>query len=113
LLDGRDEFARHRAALDRIDELEALAREVGLHLEPDVTVLAATARLLDELAFLLDLLLDRFAIRDLRRPDVRLDAELALHPVDQDLEVQLAHPRDDRLARLPVGAQRERRAFLA
>ena len=59
-----------------------------------------------------DRLADRFAIRDLRRADVRLDAELALHAVDEDLEVQLAHAGDDRLARLLVGAHAKRRVFL-
>src|SRR4029453_8027291 len=93
----RDEFPRHGAALDGVDELEPLALLARLHLEPYVTVLAAAARLLDELAFDLHGVLDRFAIRDLRRTDVGLDAELALHPVDQDLEVELAHPRNDRL----------------
>ena len=86
---------------------------VRLELEPHVAVLAAAARLLDELA--LDLghgSLDRLAIGDLRRADVRLDAELALHAVDDDLEVQLAHARDDRLARFLVGAHAERRILL-
>ncbi len=85
---------------------------VRLHLEPHVAVLAAAARLLDELAFDFRRLADRFAIRHLRRADVGLDAELALHPVDQDLEVQLAHAGDDRLARFFVGAHAERRVFL-
>ena len=70
-----------------------------LDLEHHVAVLAAAARLLDELAFDLgDRLADRLAIRDLRLADARLDAELALHAVDEDLEVQLAHAGDDRLA---------------
>jgi hypothetical protein len=48
-------LARHRAALDGIDKFVALAGLIRLHLEPDVAVLAFTAGLLDELAFLLDL----------------------------------------------------------
>jgi hypothetical protein len=34
-------------------------------------------------------------------PDVGLDLELALHAVDDDLEVQLAHAGDDGLAGSP------------
>ena len=48
----------------------------------------------------------------LRLADVGLDLELALHAVDDDLEVQLAHARDDRLAGLGVGAHPERRVLL-
>src|SRR5690606_21381795 len=69
------------------------------------------ARLPDELALLLDRLANGLAVGDLRLADVRLDLELALHAVDDDLEVQLAHARDDGLPRLLVGAHAERRIF--
>ena len=69
-----------------------------------MAVLAAAAGLAHELAFLLDGVADGFAIGDLRLADVGLDLELALHAVDDDLEVQLAHARDDRLAGFLVGA---------
>ncbi len=52
------------------------------------------------------------AIRDLRLADVRLDLELAQQPVDDDLEVQLAHAGDDRLAGLLVRTHAERRVLL-
>ena len=60
----------------------------------------------------LERLLERLAVGDLRLADRCLDAELALHAVDDDLEVQLAHAGDDRLAGLLVGAHAERRVFL-
>src|SRR6185436_15903786 len=88
------------------------AGRLRLELEPDMSVLAAPARLLDELAFLLDRLLERFAIRDLRLADRGLDAELALHAIDDDLEVQFSHPGNDRLPRFLVAAHTERRIFL-
>ena len=67
-------------------------------------VLARAAGLADELlADLLDRLAGRLAVRDLRAADVRVDVELALEAVDDDLEVQLAHPGDERLAGLLVG----------
>jgi hypothetical protein len=51
------------------------------------------------------------AIRDLRLADVRVDAELALHALDDDLEMQLTHPADDRLPGLRIGADAEGRVF--
>ena len=69
LVDRRDVFARNDTTLDGIDELVAFAGLVRLDLEPDVTELTTTTGLLDELAFLLDRLLDAFAIGNLRRTD--------------------------------------------
>lgn len=60
----------------------------------------------------LDGLADRLAVRDLRLADVRLDAELALHAVDEHLEVKLAHTTDDGLAGLLVGVHLEGRVLL-
>src|SRR6185503_3824558 len=53
LLDRRNEFARHAAANDAVDELVALALLVRLDLEPHVPELAAAAGLLDVFAFAL------------------------------------------------------------
>ena len=94
------------------DEVEALA---GGRLDVDVddAVLARAAGLLDEAA--LDLLgraADRLAVGDLRAADVGLDAVLALHAVDEDLEVQLAHAGDLGLAGLLVGLDLEGRVLL-
>ena len=52
---------------------------------------------------------DGLAVGDLRLADVGLDLELAHHAVDDDLQVQLAHPRDDGLAGLRVGLHAEGR----
>ena len=41
---------------------------------------------------------DRFAISHLRLANVRFDAKLAFHAIDDDLQMQLAHARDDCLA---------------
>ena len=111
LLHRRDEFLRHPAALDAVDEFVALAG-LRLELQPDVAVLAAAARLLDELALHLERLLERLAVGHLRLADRGLDAEFALHAVDDDLQVQLAHAGDDGLARFLVGMHAERRVFL-
>src|SRR5919197_1425384 len=104
LLHGRDELRWDRAALDLVDEVEALARR---RLEVDVNdaVLARAAGLTDEPA--LDLLggpAHGLAVGDLGAADGGLDAELALHAIDQHLEMQLAHSGDHRLPRLLVAA---------
>jgi len=111
LVDSGDELAGHCTAHNPIDEFVALAELVRLDLEPHVAVLAATARLTHELAFGLDGAADGFAIRDLRLANVGLDLELALHAIDDDFKVQLAHARDDRLTRLGIGVHAERRVF--
>jgi hypothetical protein len=60
----------------------------------------------------LDLAAHRLAVGDLRAADVGLDVVLALHPVDEHLEVQLAHAGDLGLAGLLVGLHAERRVLL-
>src|SRR3546814_15319801 len=51
LVDGRDVLARNHTALDGVDEFVAATWLERLELEDNVTVLAATAGVLDELAF--------------------------------------------------------------
>src|SRR5690606_443520 len=110
----RDVFARHHTALDGVDEFEAFATGLErLELEHHVTVLTTTARLFDELAF--DFFTrgaNGFAIGHLRLAHVGLNVELAEHAVDENLEVQFTHTRDNRLAGLFVGVHPERRIFL-
>ena len=79
-----------------------------------MAVLAFTARLAHKLAFgIFDRLADGFAVSHLRLADVGLDTELALHAVNDDLQVQLAHTGNDGLAGLFVGLDAERRIFLS
>ena len=65
-----------------------------------MAVLAAAAGLPDVAALAVGRPGERFLVGDLRLADARLDAELALQAVDDDLEVQLAHAGDDDLAGL-------------
>src|SRR5215204_4988901 len=111
-VDRRDVLLGDLAADDLVHELVTRRRE-RLHVDHRVAVLAAAAGLADELALdAVDGLADRLAVGDLRAADVRVDVELALEAVDDDLEVQLAHPGDERLPRLLVGPDTERRVFL-
>ena len=77
-----------------------------------VAVLAAPARLTDELALAFRRLRDRLAVGDLRLARDRLHVELAEHPVLDDVQMQLAHAGDDRLTRFLVRCHAERRVFL-
>ena len=92
-----DELLRNRAADDLVDDLDALALDVRLELDAHMAVLALAAGLPDKLALAVGCLGDGFAISDLRLAGGRLDLELALHPVANDVEVELAHPRENRL----------------
>ena len=80
-----------------------LPRSFGLHLDDDVAVLTAAAGLLDQFAFAVGRLGDRFAIGDLRLARVGVDLEFAEHAVANDFQMQLAHAGDDRLAGVFVG----------
>jgi len=112
-VDGRDVLLRNLAADDLVEELVALPRLGRLHVDHDVAVLALAAGLADEARDdLLDRLADGLAVGDLRPADVRVDLPLAHQAVDDDLEVQLAHAGDDRLAGLLVGADAEGRVLL-
>ncbi len=102
----------HHTADNLVDELEARARLLGFETQIHMTVLSATAGLADELALLLDLGPDGLAIADLGRAHISRHVELALHAVDDDLQVQLTHAGDDGLARLLVGTHPEGRVFL-
>ncbi len=71
-------------------------------------VLALAAGLADVAKLdLLDLLANRLAVGHLGLAHVGVHVELAEHPVDQDLEVELAHAGDDRLPGLLVGLDAE------
>src|SRR5665647_1336318 len=105
----RDVLAWDDAAHDATLELVAASGEIGPHLDDHMTVLAATATLAHEAALdLFDLVADGLAVGDLRPADVGVDAELAHEPVDDDLEVEFTHSRDDGLPRLLVGVHTER-----
>src|ERR1700724_272461 len=94
---GRNVFARHSAPDNSIDELVALAGRQRLELEPYVSVLAPPAGLANEFAFGFDGVAQRFAVSNLGLADIRFNLEFALHAIDDDFQVQLAHAFDDGL----------------
>src|SRR5262249_32289530 len=112
LFNRLDVFPWNRATSDCVFKDEALSW-CRLNLNFDVTILTTTTRL-----FLIDFLSggglsDGFAIRHLRLADIRLNANLSLHAIDNDLKMQFAHARDNRLTRLLISGNIERRVFLS
>ena len=76
-----------------------------------MTILAAAAGLTNKLTFTFSFLTDGFTVSNLRRTDVAVHLEFTAHPVDDDVEVQLAHTGDDRLAGFFIRIRLERRIF--
>src|SRR4051812_31391050 len=116
LVDRRDVLPRDATTGDLVLELvgRAVGRDLeGLDADLDLGELArATGLLLVRVVRALDGLADRLAVGHLRLADVGLDVELAAHAVDEDLQVELAHAGDDRLAGLLVEADLEGRVLL-
>ncbi len=111
LFDGGDVFGGNHAALDLVDELEALAGLLRLELQAHMGVLTAAAGLLDVLVLMVDRRGNRFAVCDLRRTNVAIDVELAFQTVHDDFEVELAHAGDNRLGSLLVERDHEGGVF--
>src|SRR6185295_1511761 len=99
---GLDDFLRNRTADDLVEDLNSLTLLVRLELDANVAVLALAARLPDELALGFGGLGDGFAVGDLRLAGGRLDLELPLHAVADDVEVKLAHAGKNRLAAVRI-----------
>lgn len=68
-----------------------------------MTVLTFTARLALVHAFGVAGVAEGFPVSDLRRADVGFHLELAEQSVHDDIEVKLAHARDNRLTRFLIG----------
>ena len=111
LLDRRDVFARDNAANNLVFDHETGAAAAGTHVDFNVAVLTATARLLDQLANAVRVGRDRFTIGDLRFAGVGIDFEFAKHAVANNFQMQLAHAGDDCLAGIFVCINAEGRIF--
>src|ERR671932_793977 len=94
---ARDVLPGDDAADDLVLELVA-ALVVVLEVDDGVPVLTATAGLPDETSLdVLDPAPHGLPVSDLRLAEVGVHLELPEEPVQDDLQVQLAHPGDDRL----------------
>ncbi len=112
LFDRRNVFLRDGAADDVVDEFEAFARLTRIDADLDVSVLTVSAGLLRVLVIDVSCAGDSLFIRYLRLADIRFDLELSEESVDDDLQMEFAHARDDRLACVRVRVRLERRVFL-
>ncbi len=115
LLHGRDVLLRHAAADDLVLKLERFLGLLGqdVHHADNVGVLSRPAALLAVTHIELRRPGGRFAIVHLRPADFHRHVVLAANPLDVHLQVQLAHPGDQRLARLLVGRDLQRRILAA
>ena len=102
---------RNHAALDFVDKFETFARLVRLKSHPNVTVLTAAAGLFGVLTLHFGSAANGFAESNLRLADVSFDVKFALHTVNQNFQVQLAHAAHNRLTSLFVGVNAESRVF--
>ena len=117
LVTGGDVLGRNRTALDLVDELVvldlALARLLDrLDVSGHAGILSRTTGLLLVGVVELRLLGDGLAVCDLRLTDLDLGLVLPLHPLDVDVEVQLAHSLDDCLGALGIDIGLEGRILL-
>src|SRR5262249_4110190 len=101
LVHRRTEPLRDDAADDLVDELVLRLRG---RRDDDVAVaeLPAAPGLLLVAAMRARLLADRLAVRDARRMELDVDAEAPLRALERDLDVHLAHAREDLLPGLRV-----------
>ena len=114
-VDRRDVLPRDAAAGDLVLELVSRPVLTAERLEGDEhlgELAGATGLLLVGELDLVDRPLDGLLVGHLRLADVGLDLELAAHPVDQDVQVKLAHPADHGLAGLGVLVHLEGRVLL-
>jgi hypothetical protein len=95
-----------------INEFEAPATLQGLELQPDMAILPPSPGLPDEFPLGLDWPPDCLLIGYLRLGDGCADVELAEEPFHENLQMQLSHARDQRLACLSVRRDSERRVLL-
>lgn len=105
VVDARDVLPRHPTTGHLVDELvhHTVDNFQRLDADLDLGVLPGSTRLLLVREVVLQHgLTDGLAVGHLRLADVRLDLELAAHAVHQDVQVELAHAGDDRLAGLVV-----------
>ena len=98
-----DELLRNRTSDRFIQDFDTLTLFIRLKLNDDVSVLTLTAGLPDKLTFTVGRFRDRFAVSNLRLTRCRLHLELTFHPINDDLEMELAHACQNGLTGIGIG----------
>ena len=111
-LNSRNVFTRNHTTLDFVNKARSLfLARLARGFSTTMAILTAATRLTWTnlcSAFSLTDLRDRFTIGHLRSTDITLNFELTLHPVNDDLEMQFAHPGKDSLTGLFIGPHPQR-----
>ena len=112
LLYRRDVFLRYTAADRRIDKFKAGTRFQRFKFDHTMAVLTTAAGLACIFAVLFDLLGNCLAVSYLGITNVCLHLKLTQQAVYNDIQMQLAHPRDDGLPGFLIGISTECRVLL-
>ena len=122
-VDRRDVFLRNTTTSDLVDKLVSgglalfhlvSSRSVRLQSNNDAGELTrTTGLLLVGVLELLDRLADGLTVSNLRVTDVCFNLELALHAVNQDVEMELAHTADNGLAGFLIQVNSEGRILFS
>ena len=91
LLHSGNKFPGNRAPNNFINKLKARACLLRLHLDDDMTVLAAPTTLLDIFVFVFHRLGNGLFVGHLRFGNIHIQRKLTPHPVNQDFQMQLSH----------------------
>ena len=112
LLNRRNVLRGNVATLDFRIEREAASGILGFDAQTNMSVLATTTRLLGMLVLALNASGSRFSISDLGTPNFGHNTEFALQTLHQDLKMEFAHSRNDRLVGLVVESHRKGRILI-
>ena len=108
-LHRRNVLAWHHAAFRCVFKHKAAPRRQRFEGQHNMTILPFPAGLTDKFTFhLFHRFTQCFAVGDLWTADIRLNAKLTLHPVDDNFQVQFAHPGNNCLSGLFIRMQTER-----
>ena len=114
LFNSRNKFAWNNTTFNCIFERKATPLHLRRSkLQVTMTILTTTTRLLDVLTFSLSLGTNSLTISNLRFTDSTLHLELTLHAINDDVEMQLTHARNNGLQSLGVSSYSESRIFLS
>src|SRR5258708_17900633 len=108
-LNRRNVLLRDGATHDLVLDLDSFSALTRFYVYNDVTILSATTGLLDQLTFTNGVLCNRLAVSDLRFSSIGIHLKFPEHAISDNLKMQLAHSRDDRLSGILVGIDSESR----